>query len=108
MARAKRDPETGILQKPKKCNQPSPAELAKADAAVGRRRSGPASAIAGNVVWREYIDTCADEIKSGRSDMSLSQIHDGLVLHFKYPYSYSTVREYIYRIHGKPRDWANG
>jgi hypothetical protein len=99
-----RNRETGILQKTKK----TPAQLAKLDAAQGRRKTGPSSAIDGNSDWREYIDTCAVEMKSGRSSMSMAQVHDGLVLHFKYPFSYSTVREYIYRVHGKPGAWRNG
>ena len=103
----KRHPETGILVKAKKARL-SPVELAKADAAAGRRRTGPTSVVDSNDTWREYIDTCAEEIKSGRSDMSLSQIHDGLVSHFNYPYSYSTVREYVYKVHGKPGAWRNG
>lgn len=96
-SKKKRDPHTGILQKAK----PTPAELAKADAAAGRRSSGPTSVVLENKDWCVYIDACVEEIKSGRSNMSMSQIHDGLILHFKYPYSYSTVREYIYRHHGK-------
>lgn len=100
----KRHPDTAILQKTK----PSPKELAKLDAAAGRRRTGPSSAIEGNDTWREYVDTCAGEMKSGRSNMSMAQVHDGLVLHFEYPFSYSTVREYIYRVHGKPGAWRNG